>query len=225
MLLSSLIMPFFALLYYKYIGKTPVDPMQFYRWSALGYTLWIILPFVLGVFCTLIMYEENHSDTLTQLWLVPLSKIGYLSSKFLVTLMYSICFMLITAIASVLCSTLTGYVAFDWENVIYIFQKCLEIGILCSFAMLPILAIAAVQKGYILSICITLVYTFFGFFIVYVNMHIHPLASMAMIVMRNRDIPGVVLPQAMNIPLAFVCIGIWDIAAVLFAVIALTKRK
>ncbi len=225
MLLASLIMPFFALLYFSYLGKTGVDPIQFYKWSALGYTLWIILPFVLGTLCTILMHDENQNDMLKQLWIVPISKMGYFFSKFFVVLIYSICFMLITALASVLCSVLPGYVAFEWGSVFYLPGKCLEIGMLTALAMLPILAIAASQKGYILPICITLVYTFLGFFIMSINMYLHPLSSMAVIVMRNKDIPGIIFSQEINIPLAFLCIGIWDIAAALLANISLGRRK
>ncbi len=133
--------------------------------------------------------------------------------------------MLITAVASVMFSVLPGYVAFEWGSVLYLLKKCLEIGVITSFAMLPILAIAASQKGYILPVCITLVYTFLGFILMTVNMYLHPLSSMAIIIMRNGDIPGIVFTQAFNIPLAFLCICVWDIVAVLLANIALGRRK
>ncbi|HBL5294329.1 TPA: ABC transporter permease, partial [Clostridioides difficile] len=86
MLLSALIMPFFALLYFNYFGKTGVEPIKFYKWSAFGYTLWIILPVVLGIFCTMLIHEENQYDMLKQLWIVPISKMGYFFSKFFVVL-------------------------------------------------------------------------------------------------------------------------------------------
>jgi len=225
MLLAALFMPFLALLYFKYVKETGGDPLQFYRWSAFSYTIFIILPVVLGILCTMLIYEENQYDMLKQLWIVPISKMGYFFSKFCVVLIYSICFMLITAVASVMFSVLPGYVAFDWKSVLYLLKTCLEIGIIISFAMLPILAIAASQKGYILPVCITLVYSFLSFSLMTVNMYLHPLSSMAVIVMRNGDIPGVVLTQAINVPLAFLCICIWDIAAVLLANIALGRRK
>ncbi|MNJ59526.1 ABC-2 family transporter protein [compost metagenome] len=205
--------------------ETGGDPLQFYRWSAFGYTLWFILPVVLGTFCTMLMYEEKQHDMLKQLWIVPISKMGYFFSKFFLVLIYSICFMLITAVASVMFSVLPGYVAFDWGSVLYLLRKCLEIGVLTSFTMLPILAIAASQKGYILPVSITLVYVFLGFILMTVNMYLHPLSSMAIIVMRNGDIPGLVFTQALNIPLAFLCICVWDIVAVLLANIALGRRK
>lgn len=223
MMLSALIMPFLAFLLFKYAWKTGGDPVQFYRWSAFGYTMFIILPFVLGVLCTMLMYEENQYDMLKQLWIVPISKMGYFFSKFFVVLIYSICFMLITAVASIMFSVLPGYVAFEWGSVLYLLKKCLEIGVITAFAMLPILAIAASQKGYILPVSITLVYAFLGFILMTVNMYLHPLSSMAVIVMRN--FPGLVFKQAINIPLAFLCICVWDIVAVLLANIALGRRK
>ncbi len=134
------------------------------------------------------------------------------------------CFMMITAISSVMFSVFPGYVAFEWESVLFLLEKCFEISVLAAFAMMPVLSIAALQKGYILPVCITLVYTFFGFILITVNLYLHPLSSMSVIVMRNKDIPGILFTQAVNIPLAFLCISIWDIAAVILANIALRRR-
>ena len=99
----------------------------------------------------------------------------------------------------------------------------MEISLLTAFAVLPILAATAAQKGYILPVCLTLVYTFLGFILLMVNMYLHPLSSMTAIVMR--DIPGVVITQPLNIPGAFLCIGVWGVASVLLAGAALKKRK
>lgn len=225
MLLAALIMPFFALLYFNYFGKTGVDPIQFYKWSAFGYTVFIILPFVLGTLCTILMYDENQYNMLKQLWIVPISKMGYFFSKFFVVLVYSICFMLITAVASVMFSVLSGYVVFEWKSILFLLKKCLEIGFITAFAMLPILAIATSQKGYILPVCITLIYAFLGFFIMPVNMYLHPLSSMSVIIARNRDIPGILFPQTVNVLLALLCICIWDIVAIVLANITLGRRR
>lgn len=221
MLLAALIMPFFALFF---VNKG-VDPREYYRWSAFNFTILIILPVILGILSTMLMHEENQYDTLKQLWIVPISKIGYFFSKFFVVLVYSICFMLIEFVASVMVSVLLGYVAFEWSSVLYLLQKCLEYGFFTAFAMLPILAIASSQKGYILPICITLVYAFFAIFIMPVNTYIHPLTSMEVIVMRNNDIPGIMWPQGINVPLAFLCIFVWDIIAVFFANMALKRSE
>lgn len=224
MLLAAFIMPFMAFLLFKYRGDTGVDPIQFYKWSAFGYTLFIILPVILGFLCTMLIHEEKQSGLLNQLWIVPVGKLAYVFSKFSVVLLYSVSFMLITAIASVLFSVLPGYVAFDWGSVLYLLERCLEIGVITAFAMLPVLAIAASRKGYILPACVTLVYAFCGFIFMSVNMYLLPLTSMAVIVMRNKDIPGIAFSQPINIPLAFLCICIWDIAAILLAKFALRER-
>lgn len=160
---------------------------------------------------------------LKQLWIVPVNKMAYFFSKFAVVLVYSVCFMLITAAASILTGVLPGYIAFDSGSVLYLLRKCMEISLLTAFAVLPILAAAAAQKGYILPVCLTLVYTFLGFILLMVNMYLHPLSSMTAIVMR--DIPGVVITQPLNIPGAFLCIGVWSVASVLLAGAALKKRK
>ena len=111
---------------------------NFYKWSAFGYTLFIFLPVVLGILCTMLIHEEKQNDVLKQLWIVPVSKAKYLFSKFFVVLVYSVGFMMITALASVLFSVLPGYVAFDWGSVLYLLERCFEIGVLTAFAMLPI---------------------------------------------------------------------------------------
>ena len=116
MLLVALFIPFFTLMYFNYFGEKGIDLMQFYKMSAFGYTIFIILPFILGILCTMLMHDENQNDMLKQLWIVPISKIGYFFSKFFVVLIYSVCFMLITAIASVMFSVLSGYVVFELKK-------------------------------------------------------------------------------------------------------------
>ena len=224
MLFASLVMPFFATLLFGYLGKTDVEPLQFYKWSSFGYTLFIILPFVLGMLSAMLMQNEKQNDILKQLWIVPVNKVGFFLSKFLVLTMYSFLFMIINALASALFGVLSGYVSFSWESILYLIEKCIEIGLLTSFAMLPILAIAGMAKGYILPICSTLIYAFLGFILMGINEYLHPITSVAVIIMRNGDIPGVTFTQAINLPQAFLCICIWDIVAVLLMVISLRKK-
>lgn len=225
MLLPALIMPFLAFLLFKYAWKPGYEnPIQFYRWSAFGFTVFIILPAVLGILCTILMQEENQYDMFKQLWIVPVGKMEYFFSKFFIVLIYSICFMLITAAASVLLSVLPGYVPFEEESIVFLVKKCVEIAVLTSFAMLPILTAAAVRKGYIFPACMTLVYAFSGFILMPINIYIHPICSMDAIVMGNNTIPGVTFVNEINVPLAFVCIAVWDAAAVSLAKIGMEKR-
>ena len=223
MLLAALFMPLVAIFYFGASSTAGITPMQFYKWTALSYTPWIILPLVLGMLCTMLMYDENQNDMLKQLWIVPVSKMGYFFSKFTVVLVYSLCFMLLTAFSSILAGVVPGMIAFTSDSVSFLFIKCLEIGILTPFAMIPVLAVAASQKGYILPVCVTIVYTFLGFILLMVNMYVHPLSSATAILLRN--IEGVVMNEPVHIGKAFLCIGVWGTASTVWARVALSKGK
>ncbi len=223
MLLAALFMPFFALFYFRSMGETGIDPVQFYKWTAFSYTPWIILPVVLGLLCTMLMYDENQYDMLKQLWIVPVNPMGYFFGKFVVVLFYSVLFMVLTAMTSILAGVLPGYISWEWNSIVYLLRKCMEISVLTAFSVLPILAVAASQKGYILPVCVTLIYTFLGFILLMVNMYLHPLSSTTAIVIR--DVPGVVLTQGLSIEAALLCIGIWSAASFVLANIALRRRK
>jgi len=223
MLLSAFVMPFFAFLYFRYFGNTGLDPVMFYKWSAFGYTIFIILPFVLGVLSIMLIHDENRYDMLKQLWIVPVSKMGYFFSKFFVVLIYSICFMLITALASVLFSVIPNYVEFEWSSILFLVEKCIEIGVLTAFATLPILATSVSQEGYILPVCVTLIYVFAGIFIVQVNAYFHPLSCILVIIARNGVIPGG-LPE-INVILALLIICVWGSFSILLANITLARES
>ena len=60
MLLAALFMPMAAVFYFSSVKGTGMDPIMFYKWTAFSYTPWIILPVVLGMLCTMLMYNENH---------------------------------------------------------------------------------------------------------------------------------------------------------------------
>lgn len=224
MLLSAFVMPFFAFLYFSYLKQPVIDPKSFYRWSAFGYTLFIILPFILGLLGIMLMHDENRYDMLKQLWIVPVSKLGYFFSKFCVVLIYSICFMLITALASVLFSAVANYAAFEQSSILFLLERCLEIAVLTAFAALPILAISVSQKGYIFPVCITLIYVFAGFLITPVNTYFHPLSCIGVIVARNGAISGLTFQQN-SIWLALLSICVWSIASVLLANIKLSTGR
>ena len=117
---------------------------------------------------------------------------------------------------------LPGNKTFYTNSLTFILKKCIEIAILTAFSILPLLAVAAAGKNYILPVCVTLVYTFLSFILLMVNMYLHPLSSATAIIMR--DIPGVILAQEVNIPAALFCIGIWTIVSIVFAYISLKHR-
>lgn len=225
MLVAALIMPFLAMLYFQYLGRTDVNPLDFYRWSAFGFTGFIILPVVLGIFCTMLMYEETQYDTAKQLWIVPVSRMGYFFSKFCVVLLFAVCFMLITAAATVLCGVPTRIIGLEGGSMLLLLGKCLEQGVTISFAMLPVLTVAACTKGYILPACFTIVYAFSGFIMAPVNMYLHPLSSMLGILWYNTKMQGLTLTQDLKLLPAVLCLCVWNLAAVIFADLVLGRRK
>lgn len=223
MLLTALVMPLFSVFYFAPLDKTGLEPVEFFKWTAFSYTPWIILPVALGLVCTMLMYDEHQHDVLKQLWMIPVRPALYYLAKASVVMAFSIAFMLLTAGASILTGFFAASLSPSGADIIYLLRKCLEIGGIAPLCMLPILAIAASQKGYILPVCASLVYTFLGFILLMVNMYIHPLSSMTAIVMR--DIPGVVMQEPVDLLRGFVCIGVWGIASIVWAVITLSKRK
>lgn len=225
MLVAAFIMPFFTFVYFNYFGENGIDPIAFYKMSAFGYTPFIILPFVLGVFCTVLMHDENRYDILKQLWIVPVSKSGYFFSKFIVVLVYSVFFMLISMVASVLFSVLPGLVTFKWQSICFLTERCLEIAVLTALAVMPILSIAVSRRGYIFPVCMTLLYVFLGFFITSISMYLHPVSSISVIIARGGNIPGLTFAENINVPMAIFCIFIWDVLSVVFAAFSLHKRK
>ena len=172
----------------------------------------------------MLLHDENRYDMLKQLWIVPVSKAGYFFGKFFMVFLYSLCFMMINAAASVLFSVILNYVAFDWRSIAFLVERCLEIAGLTAFAILPVFAVTVSQKGYIFPMCITLIYIFAGFFITPVNSYLHPLSCISIIISRGGVIPGVALLEP-NLPLAFFSMCVWGIASVVLAVATLGKRK
>lgn len=223
MLFAALFMPIMGLIYFGGTNPDEITPLKFYKWTALSYTQWIILPLVLGMLCTMLMYDENQNDMLKQLWIIPVSKMGYFFSKFAVVFMYAICFMLMVAVSSFLVGVISGLIVFTTESFSFLFIKCLESGVITPFAMIPVLAIAASQKGYILPVCVTILYTFLGFILLMVNMYIHPLSGATAILMQN--IKGVTLNEPVSIGKAVLCIGVWAGISTLWAEIMLRKGK
>lgn len=123
MVLAAFLMPALSVCYFGYLGQAEVEPAQFYKWSAFGYTTWIILPVILGIFATMIVYEEKRLQIVRQIWLVPVKEESYFFSKFCMVLVLSVGFMMLTAVASVLCSVLPGFVPFRLEDMMYFLRN------------------------------------------------------------------------------------------------------
>ncbi|MDM5234308.1 ABC transporter permease [Lysinibacillus pakistanensis] len=223
MFIPALLMPLVAVLYFKAGSQVDLTPIKFYRWTAFSYTTWLILPFVLGMLITMLVYQEVENNLLTQLWIVPVGKLRFIISKFCVMWLYSICFMLICASGSIVIGSVSGLIEITNTSVLNLILKCLEIGALLPFGMIPILALATTQKGYILPVSTTIVYVFFGFILLMGNMYLHPLSSVIGILMRN--IEGVVMKDPVQIWKALLSIALWSGTSIALAINVLRKGK
>lgn len=221
MLLTSLIMPIYALSYFGYSDGKIIDTAEFYNLTALSFTITLILPFVLGMLSIMLMQDEKENSLLTQLWIVPVSKTGYFLSKFVIVFIYSIGFMIITASASILMYTLLGYGIIPWETIVRLFEESILASMLIAFAILPVLAMSTLFKGYIFSTCMVLSYSFVSLFIGTINMYLTPLSSATLIIVNPENLST---SQEIYSPYSLLCIAVWSIVAIISATASL-KRK
>ena len=224
-LAASPIMPFLSMLYFKYIGKPNVEPVLFYKWSVFGFTCWMILPFILGILSSLLFYTESSNHINTYFWIIPVCKLKYFLGKFFILFIYSFIFILLTFIWTVLFADLSGCVAKEISSIFYLSRKCIEISILLPLVMLPLLAAATLINGYVLPVCLTLVYIFSGFMLAPQSPCLHPLSAFSVLLNRDGEIPGVPMSPPSLLVSACYCILLWDFFSVLIAGISLKKKS
>jgi len=218
---ATLLMPLLAIIYFGNIDLSG-NAMKYFKWTIFSYNLWLILPIILGIFSTMIVFMEYENDTFKALWIVPIQKTKLLISKFIIVFLYTLVFMGLSILFTLLFGRIIHHIEMDHFLLIFLIRKCFEISGLLSVSMLPILSIAFLTKKYILPICITIVYAFSGFVILMVNMYIHPLSSSAAIVLR--DVTGIVLNQDINIFCSLLCIGIWVVGFTIVTKLLLKRR-
>lgn len=218
---AALLMPLLAIIYFGNIDLSG-NAMKYFKWTIFSYNLWLILPIILGIFSTMIVFMEYENDTFKALWIVPIQKTKLLISKFIIVFLYTLVFMGLSILFTLLFGRIIHHIEMDHFLLIFLIRKCFEISGLLSVSMLPILSIAFLTKKYILPICITIVYAFSGFVILMVNMYIHPLSSSTVIVLR--DVTGIVLNQDINIFYSLLCIGIWVVGFTIVTKLLLKRR-
>ncbi|MGP1406186.1 ABC transporter permease [Filifactor alocis] len=218
---ATLLMPLLAIIYFGNIDLSG-NAMKYFKWTIFSYNLWLILPIILGIFSTMIVFMEYENDTFKALWIVPIQKTKLLISKFIIVFLYTLVFMGLSILFTLLFGRIIHHIEMDHFLLIFLIRKWFEISGLLSVSMLPILSIAFLTKKYILPICITIVYAFSGFVILMVNMYIHPLSSSTAIVLR--DVTGIVLNQDINIFYSLLCIGIWVVGFTIVTKLLLKRR-
>lgn len=217
MLSAALIMPLISAAYFY--RDTNINAERFYKSACLSYTPWIILPIVLSVFSSMIMNEENQNGIRTQIRIVPVKNTEYFIAKCIMVLIYSLSFMLISYTATIGVGSAFGYLGKDAGVLFYTAKKCLEIGIIIPFAIIPVCSVAFTHTGYVFPLCFAIAYTFLGFILMTVTMYLHPLSCATAIIVR--DVAGVVYAHTFDIGFAVLGIALWGLV---FSIYACTKR-
>ena len=222
LLLSAATMPLISFIYFAGHRKILNDDMIVYKQAIFSFGFWVILPVCLGILAAMLSYNETHGDILKQIWIIPVSKVGYFFSKWVVLLVFSLVFMLLSGVFTLLPGIAFHFVQFRWESAILILRQEVEAGILAAIAILPILALAVSQKGYLLTSCAAILYAFFGFILSSVNPYLLPSASMIFCVSQN--LPNVAFPRAYNPLSIFLCFAIWSVASLFYAYYSLREK-
>ena len=185
MLLSALFMPLLAVFYFRSADKTVIEPLQFYKWTTFSYTAWIILPVVLGLVSTMLMYDETffvlpaviallgsymicreeQEDTIKSLRLIPISEAKMTIAKLLITFAFSVLFYLLLFGITFLVEVILHFRGLSIKMILSFFKIYLLDGIGIFFAIAPVIAVVSrIKKGYWLALIFTVIYSFAGLF-------------------------------------------------------------
>ena len=138
----------------------------------------LFLPIVLGMFATTLFFDEHKNDTMKQLLIIPITKAQLYFSKVAVVILMSVGLCLITFLLCVVGGLIAGgFPDLNAQTLMDAGLLYLAGGILIPIAMLPIVFLSALSKGYILPIGATLLYLIPVVIAPAYLTGIHPLAS------------------------------------------------
>lgn len=138
----------------------------------------LFLPIVLGLFATTLFFDEHKNDTLKELLVIPISKIQLYFSKVAVVILLSLSLCLFTFVLCAVGGLIAGgFPDLDSASLLQALLLYLIGGLLIPIAMLPIVFLATLSKGYVLPIGATLLYLVPVVIAPAYLMGFHPLAS------------------------------------------------
>ena len=113
----------------------------------------LFLPIVLGMFATTLFFDEHKNDTMKELLIIPITKVQLYFSKVAVVILMSVGLCLITFLLCVVGGLIAGgFPDLNAQTLMDAGLLYLAGGILIPIAMLPIVFLSALSKGYILPI-------------------------------------------------------------------------
>lgn len=219
--LLSLVLPAIT---FSYFATHPdyLTDMGLYKQALFSFNIFLILPAILGVLASMLVYNEQSCDVLKQLWIIPVSKGGYLFAKWVVVLTVSLAFMML-AVAFIFAFGLAfGFLSWNGEMMAFVLYKGIEAAVLEAVAVIPILALAVSHKGYLLPCCAAIIYAFLGFIVAQTNPYLIP--SACAILCISRDLPNIIMPCAYQPFFAVLCFGGWAVASGIYAYHGLSEK-
>lgn len=182
----------------------------------------LFLPIVLGMFATTLFFDEHKNDTMKELLIIPITKAQLYFSKVAVVILMSVGLCLITG----------GFPDLNAQTLMDAGLLYLAGGILIPIAMLPIVFLSALSKGYILPIGATLLYLIPVVIAPAYLTGIHPLASVMGIYPHISEAAAAMVESLMQGVLfntsPLVCVGSLLLIGATFAaasVVALKKQS
>lgn len=119
----------------------------------------LFLPIVLSMFATTLFFDEQKNDTLKGLLIIPISKTQLYFSKIAVVIFMSLALCLLTFAICILGGFLAGgFTDLNTETILQAGLLFLAGGVLVPLAMLPVIFLATLAKGYVLPIGAALLY-------------------------------------------------------------------
>lgn len=139
----------------------------------------LFLPVVLGIFSTTLFFDEHKNDTLKALLIIPVSKTQLYFSKVAVVILMSMGLSLFIFVFCIVGGLVAGgFPDFNAETVKQAGFLFIARGLFIPIALLPVIFLAALSKGYVLPIGATLLYLMPVVIAPSALIGIHPLASM-----------------------------------------------
>lgn len=193
----------------------------------------LFLPIVLGMFATTLFFDEQKNDTLKELLIIPISKAQLYFTKVAVVILMSVVLCMVTFLLSVLGGFVAGgFPDLNAESLLQSALLYLTGGVLVPVAMLPIIFLATLSKGYVLPIGATLLYLVPVVIAPAYLMGLHPLASVMEIYTRFSPAAAEMVeswtqgaPTTASLELCLISILIVGIISAGASVIALRKQS
>jgi len=144
--LLSLVLPAIT---FSYFATHPdyLTDMGLYKQALFSFNIFLILPAILGVLASLLVYNEQRCDVLKQLWIIPMSKGSYLFAKWVVVLTASLAFMMLAVGFTFVFGLAFGFLSWNGEMMAFVLYKGIEAAVFGSGGGYPDSGAGGIAQG------------------------------------------------------------------------------